>query len=130
MENDLSVKVEKIVKRIREVRKQKGLSHDNMAHELDMSTSAYNKLERGETTLSLERLFKIIQVLEISLSDVFEIKNGDIIQDLKDHSIGKVETLNQENKEKSEKIIELYEERLKDKDAMITQLQKMLEKFS
>ena len=59
--------VEKILKKIRETRKLKGLSHENMAFELDMSPSAYNKLERSETTLSLERLLKITHNLRVSI---------------------------------------------------------------
>ena len=56
---DIATNVENILKKIRETRKLKGLSHENMAFELDMSPSAYNKLERSETILSLERLLKI-----------------------------------------------------------------------
>jgi hypothetical protein len=37
--------------------------------------------------------------------------------------------LYQENKEKSEKIEQLYESRLKDKELMIEQLQKIIEKL-
>ena len=38
----------KILKKIREIRKIKGFSHENMAFELNMSASSYNKLERSE----------------------------------------------------------------------------------
>ncbi len=99
--------VEKILKKIRETRKLKGLSHENMAFELDMSPSAYNKLERSETTLSLERLLKIRQILDLPYSDLFEIKTGDTFnQDLKDNAVGYVKHLYQENKEITEKLIE------------------------
>lgn len=57
MEKNNEVKIEHILKKIRDIRKLKGLSHESMAFELDMSPSAYNKLERCETTLSLERFF-------------------------------------------------------------------------
>ncbi|TRX04175.1 hypothetical protein [Flavobacterium gawalongense] len=45
-----------------------------------------------------------------------------------DYAIGdqEVENIYQDNKEKSEKIELLYEERLKDKDNMITQLQNII----
>jgi transcriptional regulator with XRE-family HTH domain len=106
MENNLSEKVEKILKKIRETRKNKGLSHESMAFELDISPSAYNKLEHSVTTLSLERFLKIAEILNIPLSDAFDIKTGDIIHDIKDNAIGKVETLYQENKETNEKFIQ------------------------
>ena len=131
MENKLSERVEKTLKKIREARKTKGFSHESMAFELDMSPSAYNKLEHSITTLSLERFLKISEILNMPITEAFDIKTGDVLnQELKDNAIGKVETLYQENKEKSEKIEQLYESRLKDKEVLIEQLQKIIEKLS
>jgi transcriptional regulator with XRE-family HTH domain len=110
-DKQISENVEKILKKIRETRKIKGLSHENMAHELNMSSSAYNKLERSETTLSLERLLKIKEILELPFSDLFEINNRDVYnQDLKDRSIGigSVNNLYQDTNEKF--IISLQDE--------------------
>lgn len=113
--------VTQVLKKVRDRRKSLGLSHENMAFELNMSPSAYNKLERFETTLSLERLLKISEILKMSISEVFEIKTGDILnQELKDNSIGKVETLYQENKD-------IYEKLLKSKDEQITLLKNLLD---
>lgn len=146
MENankEIKDSIEKILRKIRETRKQKGLSHESMAHELNMSASSYNKLERSETTLSLERLLKIKLILDLPFSDLFELKTSDIYnQDLKDNAIGhldsndntiiyqQVENLYQDSREKSEKIENLYEERLKDKDVVIAQLQKIIDRIS
>jgi transcriptional regulator with XRE-family HTH domain len=128
MKNYTPIKVEKILKKIRETRKLKGLSHENMAHELDISPSAYNKLERSETTLSLERLLKIIEILEISLYDIFEIESESILkQNLKEFSFRNADNI---HKEKSDKIEHLYECRIKDKDFMIEQLQKVIDKLT
>ena len=113
MEKNTATGTDKILKKIRETRKNKGLSHESMAFELDMSPSAYNKLERCETTLSLDRFFKIIEILNIPLNDAFDIKTGDTLnQELKDNAIGKVETLYQENKEVYEKLIEAKDEQI------------------
>jgi transcriptional regulator with XRE-family HTH domain len=107
---EIIVSVEKVLKKIREARKAKGFSHENMASELDMSPSAYNKLERSETTLSLERLLKIREILDLPYSDLFDIKTGDTFnQDLKDNAIGYVKHLYQENKEITEKLIQKQE---------------------
>lgn len=38
--------MEHVLERIREVRKQKGYSHEYIAHELDISQVAYSKLEK------------------------------------------------------------------------------------
>lgn len=136
MEHKISEKVEKILKLIRDSRKKHGLSHENMAHELDISVSAYNKLERSETVLSLDRLFKIAEILKMPLSEVFEIKTGDTLhQNLNDNSIGKVDNLQQENKEKSQQIIKLYEmhitelnDRLREKDDIILHYKNIVNK--
>ncbi|MDD3773325.1 MAG: helix-turn-helix transcriptional regulator [Weeksellaceae bacterium] len=130
MSNNYPEKVEKVLKRIRENRKLKGFSHEYMASLLDISVSAYNKLERNETTLSFERLLSITDILEIPLSEMLEIKTGDTLnQDLKDNSIGKVETLHQESKDKTEKIEELYKALLKEKDETIAVLKSIVLKI-
>lgn len=47
-----------------------------MAFELEMSPSAYNKLERFEKTLSLERVFKISEILEVNISVQLNIQTN------------------------------------------------------
>lgn len=129
MDKNYTDQVEKTLKRIRETRKIKGYSHDYMATMLEISPSAYNKLERNETTLSLERLLVITDILEIPITEVLDIKTGDIFnQDLKDNSIGRVETLYQDNKEKTEKIEHLYQQLLKEKDQTIETLKEIITK--
>lgn len=117
-----------VVENIKKVRKEKGISHDYLAHQLNISQAAYSKLERNDTKLTVERLYKISEVLETPLTELLEVDSKTIYnQDLRDHAIGYqgVENLYQENKEQSEKIKELYEARLKDKDALIEQLKKV-----
>ena len=107
--------VEKIIRKIREVRKQKGYSNDAMAVDLDMSTSAYNKLERLETALTLERFIKIREILNIPYSELFEYGGNYIQQDFKDNSIGishyEVQNMYQENRETTQKLIQTLEEK-------------------
>ncbi|TRX26601.1 helix-turn-helix transcriptional regulator [Flavobacterium franklandianum] len=113
MEEKTATNIKKILKMIRDARKNKGLTHENMAYELNMSPSAYNKLERSETTLSLERLLKIKDILDLSFSDLFELKTSDIYnQDLKDNAIGNVKILYQENKEINKKLIQTLQEEI------------------
>ena len=104
MENkkaEISDEVDKILKKIREVRKTKGLTNENMANDLEISTAAYSKLEQNKTALTLNRLLKIKDILEISLSDLFELRATNIFnQDLKDSSIGNVQNLYQETNQK------------------------------
>ena len=129
MDKSYTEKIDKVLKRIRENRKTKGYSHDYMVAMLDISPSAYNKLERNETNLSLERLLVITDILELPITEVLDIKTGDTYnQDLKDNSIGRVETLNQDNKDKTEKIEHLYQQLLKEKDETIKMLKELVTK--
>ena len=109
MENLTIEKIEKVLKKIRETRKNKGLSHENMANELNMSPSAYNKLERGETILSLERLLKISEILEVNVGDILDIvPTNQFNQTNKENSTAYLQqTANfyQENKEVYDKLI-------------------------
>ncbi len=114
-----------VVNKIKEFRKKKGYSHESMAFELGMSQVAYSKIEKNETKLSVERLFKIAEILETPIENFLDINPNNIYnQTLNDSSIiyQDFENLHQDNKEKSEKIERLYESRLKDKDVMIAQL--------
>ena len=64
--------LQKIVEKIARIRKNKGLSYDNMASDLALSPSAYRKIETGETKLTVERLLQISKVLEISIDTILE----------------------------------------------------------
>ncbi len=128
--------MENILEKIKDIRKQKGYSHEYMAHKLEMSQPAYSKIEKNETVLSVDRLFKIAEILETPVNDILEINPNNIYNQNYNHdnvtviAHQEVEHLYQENKEKSEKIELLYEARLNDKDNMIGQLQKIIEKLS
>ncbi len=73
--------------RIREIRKSKGLSQEELAFKASLNASHFSKIERGEKSATLESLEKIIGALEISFSDFFtdiyseksEIKDKTII---------------------------------------------------
>jgi transcriptional regulator with XRE-family HTH domain len=123
--------MEHIINKIKDIRKTKGYSHEYMAHLLHMSQAAYTKIEKGETKLTLERLFAIAEILETPINDILEIKQSETYnQENKDNATGylqKIENYYQDNKEKTEKIELLYEARLKDKDILIAQLQKIIE---
>jgi transcriptional regulator with XRE-family HTH domain len=59
------------------MRTLKGLTQEEMAEKLSMSTTGYAKIERGETKLQNPRLEKIADVLGMELSDLlnFDTKN-------------------------------------------------------
>lgn len=119
-----------VLENIKRKRKQKGYSHENMAHELDISQVAYSKIEKSDTKLSVERLYKLAEILETSVLDLLnEHTENEFNQTNSDSAIGyqqQILNLYQDDKTKTEKIIQLYEARLKDKDRLIVQLEKMV----
>ncbi len=127
--------MENVINKIRDFRKKKGYSHEYMAHELHMSQVAYSKIEKSETKLSVERLFRIAEILGTSIEEFLDINPNNIYNQTLNHdnvtviAHQEVQNLYQDNKDKSEKIELLFEARLKDKDAMIAQLQKIIDKL-
>jgi len=55
-----------IGEKIRIQRLTKNYSQEYMAWELDISQAAYSKVERDETELTLRRIYRIAEILEIS----------------------------------------------------------------
>ncbi len=122
--------MEIIIEKIKEHRKKKGFSHENMADELHISQAAYSKIEKNETKLTVDRLYQIAEILETPVYELLDVNPNNIYnqQYFYDTSVGhqEIQNLYQENKDKTGKIELLYEERLKDKDKMIEQLQNII----
>lgn len=57
--------MKKIIDRIIVFRKEKGFTQKEMAEKLGVSVVSYNKIERGETQLSIEKVYNIATVLNI-----------------------------------------------------------------
>lgn len=55
---------------IRSCRESRGISQDYMADMLDIAQSAYACLESGKTSLSVERLMRITEILELDIHQV------------------------------------------------------------
>lgn len=105
---EVDLQMSKITSKIVEARKEKGFSLENIADELGISVSAYNKIEKQETKLTVERLLQIQIALDTTLNDFFDFKTENIYnQNLQAHSTGfqGIQHLHQENKELFEKYI-------------------------
>jgi transcriptional regulator with XRE-family HTH domain len=59
--------------KIRLIREAKGLTQEQIAEKLEIAPSTYGDIERGENDLKLSKLQKIAEVLEIKLSELFEL---------------------------------------------------------
>ena len=119
-------KIEKVIKNITSARTKKGYTYENMAHELSITPAAYRKIETGETKLTIERLFRISEILNAPLPDLLEVANDLFQQTNTESSIGyqqKILNFYQDNKE-------VYEKLLQSKEEQITLLKSLLEKVN
>ena len=74
--------------KIRQTRQIKGLSQENMADMLGLSTTAYGDIERGRTELTFSRIESIAKILNTSLPEMLGLDTV---------SLSETEWLRQEN---------------------------------
>ena len=115
--------MEKIIEKITQYRNRKGFTYENMADELELTSAAYRKIETGETKLSVERLFRISNILETPVNELLDLDKNHFVQNnYNSESIisQRIENFYQENKE-------ITTELIKAKDQLIEVLQKEIE---
>lgn len=110
--------------KLKTLRKQKGLSQEEVAESLHISQSTYARIEKGESSSWTSYINNICNLYEIAPEELLR-------QDFN--------TFNQNNTEGdnngivinnlSEKLIEQYELRLAEKDTYIAKLEKLLDKY-
>ena len=110
--------MEKVLNNIRKTRNLRGYSLENMAMELDISDSAYRKIENNQTKLSLERFLQIAKVLDVSINELIgEKSHREYNQNNNEQGtfIGHQEFENfyQENKEINQKLLNSFESTIK-----------------
>jgi transcriptional regulator with XRE-family HTH domain len=115
----------KIQYRLRVTRNNKGFSQEYMADCLGISQRQYSRLENGESEMTLPFLEKICKELGINPEDIFA---DEIKQDNHNQSGGFANSAYLIVNEFSEKLIEQYENRIKDKDSEIVFLRSLLDK--
>ena len=109
-----------IIESIKKMRKHKGISQEYIAGHLNISQSAYHKIEVGETELTTDRLQQILNVLETDLSE--------LIGKADNHNMGGRKHCCREECEMMRRLVILYERRLKEQNTLINFLQQELGK--
>jgi len=61
-----------ILKKIIASRSHKGITQITIAEHINIGESGYFKIEKGKTKLDLERLFEILELLEVSPEEFFK----------------------------------------------------------
>lgn len=112
--------MENIYDNIKRFRELKNITREFIAAELGMSLSGYSKLERGEVDITVSKIYKIAEILNVSVeqilnfdaSQIFNVSHNAQVQGLGAHA----ETMNfygDDFKEKYIKMLEAEVERLK-----------------
>lgn len=67
--------------KIRKLREEKGIKQEFMAYELEISQSNYGRLEKDDSRLTVPKLQKIAEVLNVSIAVLFGEKATNIINE-------------------------------------------------
>jgi transcriptional regulator with XRE-family HTH domain len=107
-----------IADNIKKFRELKNVTRDQMAADLEMSLSGYGKLERGEVDITINKLYKISDILEVSVSQMMNFDVSNIFNVHGNQTVNGVEVKEQhyysdQYKDKYIKMLEEELERLK-----------------
>ena len=117
-----------IGKRIRDIRKSKDISIEKMAESLKVSYSTYQRIEAGETNSWVVYLEPISSILNVDVDDIV-LAREKIEQNNTNQKGGVAIAQNSGTiNYLSEKLIEQYEIRLKEKDEIINKLKENIGK--
>ncbi len=105
--------MQNIYTNIRKFRELKSITREWIAGELDMSVSGYSKLERGEVDITLSKIYRIAEVLQVNpeqllsfdAAQVFNISNNRQVNGL----ASRAETINFYEDSYADKYIKLLE---------------------
>lgn len=80
--------------KIRLVRKAKGLTLEDVAHQLGMSTNGYGDIERGATDVNLSRLEQISELFGMELIELMDLNEKNVFNILGTQNTGRIGTQN------------------------------------
>lgn len=80
MKSTSDSKTKEIVTNIRKIREFRNYTQDYLAAKLKISQNAYSKIELGYSSITLNRLVEIAEILEIELVDLVCPDSENVIQ--------------------------------------------------
>lgn len=107
---------------IKNIRELKNLTQEFVAERLDISQSAYSRLENGETKISKEKLIQIAEILEVKPEDIKEFDGQKYFNSFNNVSDSNIESIvSGMRSEEVQLLKKLYEDK-------IALLEKLLDK--
>ena len=106
--------------KLKELRKTRGMNLEHILHELNISESTYLRMEKGETATWTSKIDKICEIYEIEPEELLLSKEKYVIISNFENYNG---TISGNVNNSSEKVFELYEQIIKEKDERIRLLE-------
>lgn len=119
-----------IKKNIRNIRKSRKLTQEEMAYRMGISLTAYRDLEKGETSIVNANLLKVAELLDTSSEELVlgyrpAQMEGPGLEDIREEYLSRMKTLEKRISD-LEKLIGSLEETICTKNEIITMLKKSL----
>lgn len=119
-----------IKENIRRIRKARNMTQEDMAAKLDISLTAYRDLERGSTNIMNANIFKIAELLDISVEELIlgyrpVQAEGTLVEDVRAEYGGQI-TVMERRISDLEKLVSSLEETIITKNEIISMLKKKL----
>ena len=120
-----------IKENIRNIRKARKFTQEEMAYRMGMSLTAYRDLEKGDTSIVNANLLKIAMLLDTTTEELVlgyrPIQmDGPGLEDMKEEYLGRVSVLEKRIAD-LEKLVHTQEETISAKNEIITMLKKLLD---
>lgn len=114
----------KLHEKIKNVREERKLSQEYVAHQLGLDQSQYSRRESGETKFLAEEIIQLSRALQTKISELYS-EEGTVFNnvDQKGGAFGQYVTV------MSDKLIEQYETRLMEKDQIIQDLKQQIKHY-
>jgi len=80
MKDMLNLRVKKVATNIRKIREYRNYTQEYLAAKLKISQNAYSKIELGYTKITVDRLFRIADILEVDPIDILIKENEGALQ--------------------------------------------------
>ncbi|MCC6817659.1 MAG: helix-turn-helix transcriptional regulator [Bacteroidia bacterium] len=117
-----------IGKKIRKLREMNDYSQEFIAHELNMSISGYSRIERDEVKLTLDKLYIICKILDISIDELIKSSEGKTPSQNK-YPNKEIEPINFENSN-ANYVEEIYKDQIKTLKEELRYLREILSRMT
>lgn len=109
--------------KLKELRKSRGLTFEEVIQKLNISKSTYDRMEKGETSTWINKIEQICELYQIEPEELL-LSEEKYIMVNNDQNGGSTNLTGNIINNLSEKVIELYERMLAEKDQKIAELEK------